>query len=140
MMSDIPWALAWYGNRKCVWLAQNAQSEFFAIHDYLKPVRALYLTPETMDNRFLSQWVRAGEKSWANFILESMLRKSIPDTFPLRVAPEHYLPEQLFLTDYERWPVSNDGKPKPSGPIAPPPEDEAGNEKPTAKEKNAEPK
>jgi len=103
MMSDIPWAMAWYGDRQCIWLTQNAESEFFAVNDYLKPVKALYLTPETMDNRFLSQWVRAGEHSWASFILESMLRSQIPAKFPLRKAPKGFFPEQLFLSDYERW-------------------------------------
>lgn len=130
MMSDIPWALAWYGNRQCVWLTHNAQSEFFAIHDFLKPVRGLYLTPQTMDNRFLSQWVRAGEHSWASFILESMLRNSIPEKFPLRKAPTGFFPEQLFLTDWERW------KTTPTGPIAPATEEEG---LPMTKPKEKEP-
>ena len=58
MMSDVPWAVAWYGRRQCVWLTLNAQDDFFAINDYLKPVQALYLTPETMDGRFVSDWVQ----------------------------------------------------------------------------------
>ena len=58
MMSDVPWAVAWYGDRQCVWLTRDAQAEFFAINDYLKPVQALYLTPETMDGRFVSDWVQ----------------------------------------------------------------------------------
>ncbi len=132
MMSDIPWAMAWYGNRQCIWLAQNAESEFFAVHDLLKPVRALYLTPQTMDNRFLSQWVRAGEHSWASFILESMLRNRIPENFPLRKAPQGFFPEQLFLTDWERW------KTTPPGPIAPPPESESGKGKVAPKEPDAD--
>lgn len=103
MMSDIPWALAWYGDRQCIWFTQNAESQFFAVNDYLKPVKALYLTPQTTDNRFLSQWVRAGEHSWGSFILESMLRNQINAAFPLRKAPKGFFPEQLFLSDYERW-------------------------------------
>jgi hypothetical protein len=103
MMSDIPWALAWYGNRQCIWLTQNAESQFFAVHDYLKPVRGLYLTPQTMDVRFLSQWVRAGEHSWARFILDSMLANRIAEKFPLRQSPKGFFPEQLFLCDYARW-------------------------------------
>jgi 4-amino-4-deoxy-L-arabinose transferase-like glycosyltransferase len=103
MMSDIPWAVAWYGQRQCIWLTHNAQSEFFAVNDYLKPIRALYLTPQTMDNRFLSQWVRPGEHSWGSFILSSMVRREIPAGFPLRKAPSGFLPEQLFLSDWDRW-------------------------------------
>jgi 4-amino-4-deoxy-L-arabinose transferase-like glycosyltransferase len=103
MMSDIPWAVAWYGKRQCIWLTLNAQSEFFAVNDYLKPIRALYLTPQTMDSRFLSQWVRPGEHSWGSFILASTVNREIPRNFPLRKAPTGFLPEQLFLTDWERW-------------------------------------
>jgi hypothetical protein len=103
MMSDVPWAVAWYGNRQCMWTTLDAQQQFFAVNDYLKPIRALYLTPQTMDSRFLTQWVRAGEHSWGSFILESMLRREIPASFPLRTAPAGFLPEQLFLTDWERW-------------------------------------
>jgi hypothetical protein len=103
MMSDIPWAVAWYGRRQCLWLTLNAQAEFFKVNDYLKPVRALYLTPQTMDNRFLTQWVRPGEHSWGSFILASLVSREIPANFPLRKAPTGFLPEQLFLTDWERW-------------------------------------
>jgi Dolichyl-phosphate-mannose-protein mannosyltransferase len=54
MMSDVPWAVAWYGHRQCVWLSLDAQTEFLAINDNLKPVNALYLTPLTMDGKFFS--------------------------------------------------------------------------------------
>jgi hypothetical protein len=103
MMSDIPWAIAWYGKRQCIWLTLNTQSDFFQVNDYLKPIHALYLTPQTMDSRFLSQWVRAGEHSWGSFILASTINREIPRNFPLRKAPNGFLPEQLFLTDWERW-------------------------------------
>lgn len=103
IMSDIPWAVAWYGKRQSIWLTLDAQSEFFAVNDLLKPIRALYLTPQTMDSRFLSQWVRPGEHSWGSFILESMINRNIPSNFPLRRAPSGFLPERLFLTDRDRW-------------------------------------
>jgi len=120
MMSDVPWAVAWYGNRQCLWLTLNAQDDFFAVNDYMKPIRGLYLTPETMDSRFLSQWVRAGEHSWGSFVLESMLKREIPPTFPLRRSPAGYMPEQLFLTDRDRWKIS----PEEIKPASPEAEDE----------------
>jgi hypothetical protein len=110
-MSDIPWAVAWYGRRQCVWLTlkctpdkdQATHEDFFAINDYQKPISLLYLTPQTMDSRFLTQWVRAGEQSWGNFILESMVKKKVPDYFPLSESQAGWLPEQLVLTDWQRW-------------------------------------
>lgn len=103
IMSDVPWAVAWYGKRQCIWTTLTAQDEFFAVNDYLKPVKALYLTPLTMDAKFLTEWIRPGEISWGSFVLESLMRKEIPPNFPLRKAPVGFLPEQLFLTDWERW-------------------------------------
>jgi hypothetical protein len=103
MMSDIPWAVAWYGNRQCLWLTLNAKEDFFAVNDNIKPVQALYLTPETLDGRFVSDWVHAGEHSWGNFIISGVLQGQIPPDFPLHNAPTGFLPERLFLTDRERW-------------------------------------
>jgi hypothetical protein len=105
MMSDVPWAVAWYGQRQCVWLTVNAQDDFFAINDYMKPVQALYLTPETMDGKFVSDWVRAGKNSWGNFILQAAVQNQIPTGFPLHHAPTGFLPDRLFLTDWDRWKI-----------------------------------
>jgi len=111
-MSDIPWAVAWYGQRQCVWLTlkctpdandPNAHEDFFAINDYQKPISLLYLTPQTMDAKFLTQWIRAGEQSWGSFILEGMVKKKVPDYFPLSESQAGWLPEQLVLTDWPRW-------------------------------------
>jgi hypothetical protein len=102
MMSDVPWAVAWYGQRQCVWLTLNAQDDFFAINDNLKPVQALYLTPKTTDGKFLSDWV-LNERSWGDFVIQGVLQNQIPTGFPLRSAPTGFLPERLFLTDRDRW-------------------------------------
>jgi len=104
MMSDVPWAVAWYGQRQCVWLTLNAQSDFFAISDNLKMVQALYLTPLTTDGKFLTDWVLSGDRSWGNFFLGAM-QNQIPTGFPLRNAPTGFLPERLFLTDRDRWKI-----------------------------------
>jgi 4-amino-4-deoxy-L-arabinose transferase-like glycosyltransferase len=103
IMSDIPWAVAWYGNRQCVWLSLNAQSEYLAISDYLKPINTLYLTPVTMDSKFLTQWVQPGDYGWGSFILTSILKKDIPPNFPLRKSPPGWMPAQFVLTDWERY-------------------------------------
>lgn len=112
MMSDIPWAVAWYGNRQCVWLTLNAaadpdngnsQENFFTINDYQRLIHGLYLTQKTTDSRFVSDWICGGENSWGRFIVDTILRKEVPSGFPLRQMPTGYLPEQLFLSDWKRW-------------------------------------
>jgi hypothetical protein len=111
-MSDIPWAVAWYGQRQCVWLTlkctpdakdSSTPENFFTINDYDKRISLLYLTPRTMDARFLSEWIRAGEQSWGSFVLESMVKKKVPEYFPLTESQAGWLPEQLVLTDWQRW-------------------------------------
>ncbi|MGD1087105.1 MAG: glycosyltransferase family 39 protein [Verrucomicrobiota bacterium] len=106
MMSDVPWAVAWYGQHQCIWLTLNADDDFFAINDYMKPVQALYLTPETMDGKFLSDWIHAGKGSWGNFIIQSVLQNQLPTGFPLQHAPPGFLPDRLFLTDLDRWKIA----------------------------------
>ena len=112
VMTDIPWAVAWYGQRQAVWLTlkcmpdakdTTVHEDFFAINDYQKPINELYLTPQTMDGRFLSQWIKAGERSWGSFILETFLKKEVPRYFPLSQMPTGWLPEQLVLCDWQRW-------------------------------------
>jgi len=104
MMSDIPWAVAWYGQCQCVWLTLNYKADFFAINDYQKPVQALYLTPAYLDSRFLSQWARPGEKNWGEFVLNCLNERNRgqpgpPAGFPLQHWQLQRLwPDQFVLT------------------------------------------
>jgi hypothetical protein len=110
-MSDVPWAMAWYGQRQSVWLTLRSvpdsrepgvQESFLSISDYLKPITLLYLTPQMMDSRFLSQWM-AQDRAWGYFISQVGILREVPPNFPLRKAPDGWLPSQLVLTDWERW-------------------------------------
>jgi len=114
MMSDIPWAVAWYGNRQCIWLTLNAtakpddsvqwQESFFAVNDTLKPIHALYLTPRTLDAHFQSDWIYGGDLSWGHFILDLVTNKGrLPEGFPLTKPHPGFFPDQLLLCDWVRW-------------------------------------
>jgi hypothetical protein len=107
MMSDMPWAVAWYGDRSCVWITldhgKKGESDFFKINDFQKPIQALYLTPMTMDSKFLTQMLKSPDGEWCRFVLDSILRTNVPTGFPLKKAPTGFFPEQVFLTDRVRW-------------------------------------
>jgi 4-amino-4-deoxy-L-arabinose transferase-like glycosyltransferase len=112
IMSDIPWGVAWYGHRQSVWITLNATRDphdpdsretIFNINDNDKQVKGLYLTAETIDSRFLTDWIHAGELSWGSFILDFVNLKVAPPDFPIREAPSGFMPEQLFLADWKRW-------------------------------------
>ncbi len=104
MMSDVPWAVAWYGQRQCLWLTLGLQTDFFSISDYQKPISAIYLTPVTMDSPFLTKWIHNSDFSWGSFVLEyGILKKDLPRSFPLRKALPTWMPDHFVLMDYDRW-------------------------------------
>lgn len=115
-MSDIPWAVAWYGDRQSIWLTLDAvpdrENPLDAEHpltvpSVFKPVNALYLTPQTIDSRLLSECLRGRDNGWGRFILRCLAFKEVPDNFPLHEMPNGFLPEQIFLSDSRRWRSEN---------------------------------
>jgi len=102
MMSDIPWAVAWYGNRQCAWITINSQYQFFELNDYCKTVSALYLTLCTLDSKLYSDCFKGGTDSWGLFALKSVAASQVPPAFPLKAAPVGLM-TGLFLTDHIRW-------------------------------------
>jgi hypothetical protein len=102
LMSDIPWAVAWYGHHQCVHTTLNSQSEFFQLNDYNKNVKGLYLTLRTLDASLFSECLQGGVDSWPNFSLKTVAGNQIPPSFPLKSAP-YGLSSGLFLTDRVRW-------------------------------------
>jgi len=103
IMSDVPWAVAWYGDRPCVWTTLNCQYEFVGLHDFIKPVNALYLTLNTLDGRFLSECVQGGVENWSNFAFKTVAFNQLPTQFPLREFPLQSMGSGLFLSDHKRW-------------------------------------
>jgi hypothetical protein len=119
MMSDIPWAVAWYGNRPCAWLTLGVarpadtnngdDSETYEEMNKLRPVRAIFLTQRTSDRRFLSQMIaheqdRNGD--WSCFYLDSITnwgQGEVPTGFPLKKALLDCTPDQMFISDRNRW-------------------------------------
>jgi len=81
MMTDVPWAVAWYGDRKAVWLSlkhgggsAGSGNSFYSIHD-LKALHGLHLTVETLKRlraEAIVQWRQAEvpDKDWERFRTE----------------------------------------------------------------------
>jgi hypothetical protein len=111
VMSDMPWAMAWYGRRQSVWTTLNVRDDqrrddFFSINDSRKPIHALYLTSLSMDARFHSQVLQSKEGSWERFLLDGLATTNgLPVGFPLKLVPPRGYHKQghLFLTDWPRW-------------------------------------
>jgi hypothetical protein len=102
IMSDMPWAVAWYADRKSLWLTQTIK-DFVEMNDYDHlggAIVGLYLTPVTGNSRFVSGIMKGDYREWAPFITRNVTAKD----FPLRAATG--LPidnECIFYADRDRW-------------------------------------
>ena len=104
LMSDIPSAVAWYGNRQCVELTLDWQKTLFEISDYEKPVNGLFISTRTTDSKFLSSWFAGENQGWGSFLFQAFARREVPPRFPLRSAPEGLFTNgELLLMDRDRW-------------------------------------
>jgi hypothetical protein len=116
VMSDMPWAMAWYGRRQSVWTTLSVRDnqrrdDFFSINDSRKPIRALYLTTLRMDARLHSQIIESKQGTWERFLLDGLVTTNgLPVGFPLKYAAPggYYKQGQLFLADWPRWEARSD--------------------------------
>jgi hypothetical protein len=107
IMSDIPWATAWYGQRQSVWLTANGLQEFYKINDFQKPIQEIYFSPLTLNAMSAAQLSKqAGGSAWDGFVLEVVARTQlelggVPKGFPL-AHPHPGWPHQFVLTFRQR--------------------------------------
>jgi hypothetical protein len=114
-MSDIPWAMAWYGQAQCVWLTLDPQTDFLAINDDCKPVQALYLAQTRIEGVFTTVLSKAAP--WDKFLMSVTMQlwdnlskdperawprpvqvRTARGTFPLQNVQVVGLPQMLLLT------------------------------------------
>ena len=100
--SDMPWAVAWYADRKSLWLPTTIQS-FLDFSDYERigaRIAGIYLTPISGNKPLISDIVKGDYKEWAPFILRTV---NIKD-FPLKSVTAMPLDNQcIFYSDRDRW-------------------------------------
>lgn len=101
MMADIPEGVAWYGDRRAVPLTPDI-NEFYQMHDFVLAgrLKALYLTTETRNRRFLDGLLTGPMESWGQIVMLG----AVPREFPFfRTITPMGNRDQLFLSDTERW-------------------------------------
>ena len=81
MVSDQPWAVAWYGDRRCIWLPYSVE-QLYKVNDMGRHIAALLLTPVTLNSRLLTEVLSREWQPWAP-ILEFLV---FPKGFPLQTA------------------------------------------------------
>jgi hypothetical protein len=99
--SDIPWAIAWYADRRALWVPDTVKT-FSDLSDYNVlggPVNGLYLTPISGSQDKLTDILKGEYKDWAPIILRNMNMEKFPLTWGTALGPEN---ECIFLSDHDR--------------------------------------
>jgi 4-amino-4-deoxy-L-arabinose transferase-like glycosyltransferase len=100
--SDMPWAIAWYADRRSIWLPETVKN-FTDLSDYQvlgAPINGVYLTPVSGTENKLGDIVRGDYHEWMALIL----RTQGLDKFPLKWSTVELGLENecLFLSDHDR--------------------------------------
>jgi hypothetical protein len=100
--SDMPWAVAWYADRKALLLPTKV-AEFNNYYDYQSlgsPIVGLYLTPISRDAGFVSGILSGEYKDWAPLMVGGP--RAVPN-FPLQVPLSLAENQCLYISDRVRW-------------------------------------
>ena len=114
-MSDIPWAVAWYGPRECVWTSlrvsenaeanvRNRREDFFVFSEARRPIEAVYISPYWADMPFRPRFIADDDFEWGRFYLEVLKGSNLPSGFPLKhVLGGPYMAAGHFLLAAKPW-------------------------------------
>ncbi len=99
-VSDMPWAVAWYVDRRTLWLPLTPE-EYVQIHDFVAPhnTQFVLLTPYMLDRRNQSEIMKGEFKPWAA-IIHGQLTQNFPFKIATLMPPEGDL---ILFTDRRRW-------------------------------------
>jgi hypothetical protein len=97
--SDMPWAIAWYGNRRGLWVPENPQilSDLADYNTIGGPVNGLYLTPISGSQNKLGDVVKGEYREWASVIMRT---GSLPAPFKWGTVLGDA--DCVFLSDHDR--------------------------------------
>jgi hypothetical protein len=109
ILSDIPWAVAWYANRSSVWLPRDFD-QYRQLEDYVESMgrqfAGVYLSPVTVDGNLISQVSRGTYADWREVIMHGealdMDRTLLPEDFPFQERMT-FNEASYFYSDRQRW-------------------------------------
>jgi len=101
IVSDMPWATAWYGGSTSLLLPLTVD-EFFTVHDRFHPVSGMYITLLTRDKRHHSELSSGVYRSWRPILDLGQLPRGFPLSFGIPIRNS-----EIMLADRNRWMDSN---------------------------------
>jgi hypothetical protein len=99
--SDMPWAIAWYADRRAVLVPETVKN-MSDISDYrllAGPVYGLYLTPISGSENRLGDILKGEYKEWAPVISRTVNLETFPLKWGILLGLEN---ECIFLSDHNR--------------------------------------
>jgi len=102
----MPWAVAWYADRRSVWLPETMQ-RFNELADYAVlggPVNGLYITPVSGSENKVGDVVKGEYKDWGQLILRTMDLQKFPLKWAVFLGIEN---ECVFFSDHDREKEAN---------------------------------
>ena len=100
ILSDQPWAVAWYANRRSLWMPAKL-SDFARMSDYKTlgvPFAGLFLSPVTLHSRLMQDIVKGEYRDWAMVLL-----RTPGPNFPFKEMAPIIEGDYLFYSDSRRW-------------------------------------
>ncbi len=99
--TDMPWAVAWYADRRAVWLPETIRA-YTELSDYKTlggPINAIYLTSISGGGNTLRDILRGEYKDWAPLIMRSVDLQKFPLKYATLLGFEN---EAVLFSDVER--------------------------------------
>ena len=102
IVSDMPWAVAWYADRTSVWLPSRMKTfnDYYDLQILGKPIAGMYLTPISRDLGLASITDDADYKEWLPLLLPD---KRAFGTFPLQSLIGIGGNQCFYFSDRPRW-------------------------------------
>jgi hypothetical protein len=101
IMTDIPWAVAWYGRRAGVALSLDAKGEFDQIRAESKDLKAVLLSANFFGKSFRE--LVSSKTGWGRLAFGVFVDRKAPPGFPFPAVCPALLPEEVLLGDSPRW-------------------------------------
>jgi len=99
--TDMPWAVAWYADRRAVWLPDTVRDYTDLSDDNLLggPIKAIYLTPISGSQNTLRDILNGEYRDWAPVILHTVDLQKFPLKWATLLGLEN---ECVFFSDHDR--------------------------------------
>jgi hypothetical protein len=99
--SDMPWAIAWYADRRSLWVPDTLKT-MTDLNDYKilgGPINGLYLTPVSGSQNTLGDILKGEYRDWATVILHGVNLEKFPLKWASFLGLEN---ECIFFSDHDR--------------------------------------